>query len=844
MSCSPLEPLTSTSTSTSTSTFTPTPTLPHSHSATGTSRLSLHTPSSPRLLNRDISEGAAREDESALAALWQSTRPAAHSLCSPTSFSAPAASSSSSSSSFSSSSTTRCQRALESGHVFIRHSLSGRSVVSERVVVFVVRGVLYACKHNRHQSRYKQPFLSLHLSAASSLLPLTVYMGKQTAALRIVPAESAPERRCFALSIADQLLELEAPGSGDVRYWLRSLYELLTRTHSLLISHSLVFLPPHSVSAESVERAERRVRQLRMDGQRARRREEAERRLNGQQRTASEKALEERWRQEEVEQRRQRWMAAQQETEGRVLSSPIPAASSASTASTAASSSVVSPSRVRSEACARLDGDRRMVEAFERECEVEVERRRQLAAQPPQHVPALASEYAKHNQRCTALQIHTRAPLLAVRTHQVSGDEESVEGGAMRRLGESKSFPNLVTALSAASSRSTTPSASNSSCSSVAAPPPACATRSLSSRALRSTSPSQRRLPCHMPHSLSQKTDSQPASTPDTPRHAPTALAPTAQLEFAASHSTQPLCSPPVSTSSSSSSSFSAPSLSLLTATPAFSLSAPSSSCTATSTPRTSTPPLPNPRPHITPTSSAQPYNVRSSSTFSSDPSSPSTRGSALSLFEPASPFYAPLYHNSSSLYSPVHSLPVTAVYSVRTASAAPTRTSTSTATSTSQPQQLDALCAAWSPLPGPFVLSGGSAHVKSAAAMPDPLHLTRPTAATSPHSVPPPAVHSSSICFHCAIELPDLSTVAAPSAAAAATTSHCPPLGRSPHFSSNPSTGHTGGGTHFHFHLHTAHSPSSTSRPPITVTSINHTATHTGRNRPMTPPPPPYTAA
>ena len=676
-----------------------------------------------------------RMDETALDALWQSTRPAAQSLSSPIAAS------------------HRSQRALESGHVFVRHSLSGRSVVSERVVLFVVSGVLYACKHARQQSRYKQPFLAMPLSSADQQHPVRIYMGKQTAALRLVPNDIVPERRCFAIRLADSEVELEAPGSGDVRYWLRSLYELLTRTHSLAISHSLLFLPPHTASCDDVERAERRLRQLRMDGQRARRREEADRRMDGQQRMAQERTKEERRRTEELEQRRQRWLAVQYEAECRVASS-------------GSGDAVLSPSRVLLEERGRLDGDRRMHEAFQREAELEVERRRLLAAQPP-HTPALASEYAKHNQRCTALQTHTRAPLLA-HSAQANSSRGADGVNVRRRLGESKSFPNLIAAVSSTSPSSmwSSPASSSLSPSSSVVAPPASATRSLSIPATRSASPEQPRLPSHMPNSQSHSpspSSLQASVMRDSPRSSPAALPqPLQAANSPSTAATSGQCATFTSSTSSLSSTSASPS-----SFSSHSVLAPSSN----STPAVSSS-ANSPLASLAPSSAAFPL-FRSVDAPSS----------SVSPFEPSSPLSSLPY--SSSLYSPTACLPVTAVYCVRTPSVGL--------------EQQTALSAALSSLSALSVPSSVPGRAKSAAAVPD--------------------APSSSFRFHCAIELPDLSTAA---------PTYCPPPSSSP-------LSTAAGGTHFHFHLHTAlHSPSGASSK----------AADMATSWPLlSPPPPPYSS-
>ena len=695
---------------------------PFSPLRTHTSRLS-HQP----LPAASLSVG---EEDGALTALWQSTRPAARSV-----------------SSSSSPASARSQRALESGHVFVRHCLSGRHVSSERVVLFVVSGVLYACHHTRHQSRYRQPFIALKLCEAAAHRPLLVYMGKQTAALRLVPSTVAPERRCFALHFESTLLELEAPGSGDVRYWLRSLYELLTRHYSLSVPHSLVFLPPASVSAEQLARAECRVRQLRMDGQRARRREEAERRMDGEQRVADEKARSERVRAEECEQLRLRWAAAQQEAEGRVA--------------TSASTAVLSPSRVLCEDQARLDGDRRMHEACKREADVELERRRHAAVQPPPHVPALASEYAKLNQRCTALQTHTTAPIVAHLAHGNS-NEDGEGGNIKRRLGASKSVPNLIAALSSSSFSSSSSPSSPGPASRSAVAPPSSNTRSRSSPALRSGSLSQHPFSCEVRQSelrCQSLAVSQSASLPDAPRSCTTSathqLHPTDATQpltaprspsaaLASSHHSQPPSSTP-STSSSSCHS------------PCHSLRTPSWSSTGSfSSPVSSTPAL------------ADLSSCSEPSSHSLLASSPSWCASSLLPFELVSPRLTFPY--GASLYSPTHCLPVTTVYAVRHSSAG-----------SEQHRPL-------SVVPAPY---GDSNITESAAATPDRL----PSAVSAP---PMP----SSIRFRCAVELPDFS-IASPT--------HHPPV-------SCPPPAPSVGGTHFHFHLHTALTSDSTPAPPNTV--------------------------
>ena len=366
-----------------------------------------------------------------------------------------------------------------------------------------------------------------------------------------------------------------------------------------------------------------------MDGQRTRRREEADRRLNGQQRLLDEKGREERLREEQCEQLRQRWLAAQHEAEDRV---------------TAASCGAVSPSRALLEERVRLDGDRRMHEAFRREADVEVQRRRHLAVQPPQHVPALASEYAKHNQRCTALQTHTRAPLLT-HTARAESDGLTVANESRRPLGSSKSSPNLIAALSSLSLASF-PSSSSSS----AVAPPAPATRSLSGPALplRSLSPSQRRLPSLKPHSLSSNgssaASSQPSSLPDSPRTAQPATA-------------QPLSADILQSETATDDH-------LVPASPASSTLSPSSTSTSLSTPR------PSRLSSSALSPSAAPFSFRLSKPVSV---SPSSCRSSLPSFDqqqqPTSPLSSLPY--GSSLYSPTHCLPVTAVYSVHSPSVA-----------------------------------------------------------------------------------------------------------------------------------------------------------------------------
>ena len=739
--------------------------------------------------------GAAVADAAALDALWQSTRPSAQSLSSP------------SSSSSASSPSGRSQRALESGHVFVRHWLSGRELSSERVVLFVVGGVLYACRHTRHQSRYRQPFLSLSLSTACRARPVEVHMGKQSAALRLVPSAVAPERRCFSLRVDGVVLELEAPGSGDVRYWLRSLYELLTRTYSLAIAQSLVFLPPHTATAEEAERVEGRMRQLRMDGQRARRREEANRRLNGQQRLADERAREEQVRADEREWQLQHRTAAQQAAECRVALSALNGCS-------------LSPSRVLIEQRDRLDGDRRM-QASQQEARVEVERRRHLAVQPPQHAPALASEYAKLNQRCTALQTHMRAPLIALTAHTPTeanpagwGDEHSNTG---RRLGVSRwnSSPNLLASVPPVSSLS--PSSPSSSSSSVA--PPTCSTRSISGPSQLSAVPSQRRLACLKPHSHSQtRTLSQltKAFSPlDSTYSSPTTLlqplqpalstranaASSGQSTSSAHLSCSPVPSSALSTLISyppSSSSFSAQSAVTVNSTALLEPARPSTSVHLSSS---HVPPLDSHHPSFT---GLEPNRLSSPSTPSSLSESP------LSPFEPASPSAAHSF--GSALYSPTRCLPMTAVYSVRTPSAAIDH----------HPDALSAALSTVSRLSAPTI---GSNFAKNAAAMLEaepPLWAT-PPALVSPAAVCTPSIASSaassSIRFSCAIELPDLS---------AGAPACCPPHSRSPAAS-------MAGGTHFHFHLHTS-PPLSSSRP-----SHGNTAAATPTAWPPLPPPPPY---
>ena len=732
--------------------------------------------------------GTGRDEDGALDALWQSTRPAAHShsLSSPTHFTSRTHSSSSSSSP-SASSFTRSQRALESGHVFVRHSLRGRHVSSERVVLFVLGGALYACKHAKQQSRYKQPFLSLPLTTASDEHPLRVLMGKQTAALRLVPHDTAPERRCFALALASTVLELEAPGSGDVRYWLRCLYELLTRTHALSIARSLLFVAAQPASVESAERAEWRMRQLRLEGQRVRRREEADRRMGGQQRTADEKAREEADRAAEVEARRQGWVEVQREAESRVVQSCSASVVAAVSLSPSLAACAVLPSAASAR---RLDGDGRMREASRREAEWELERRRLLSLQPPQHVPALASEYAKHNQRSATLQTHTTAPLLA------HGAQSS--GGGARRLGESKSFPNLVAALSPSASSVSSASPSSASAASAAVAPPTSASRSLSSPALRTASPSQRRLPAHLPLSHSSSPlHSDPNSPPNSPRGARTSPAaplcsagslPTGQAPSAKPLS--PACSP---------GSASAPPASSQPPRALFSALAPELPHRWSSTPLHTVQPSAHKSLFHAAAATSTPPAVSLHSALSPF----SSCASALSPFEPASPFLPHHYASAASLYSPTHCPPATAVYSLHTPPAADNSAA--------------AVAAAW---PASDKLSAVRCSSDSAL-----------RAAVTPGS----SVDSSrreAIRFHCAIELPasshSHSHSHSHSAAASATGQSDPP----PHSTSPVSPHARSGGTHFHFHVHTSHSH-----------SHSHSHPHSAASTTPTVPPPPYDA-
>ena len=714
-------------------------------------------PSSEQLIcDEKVAVAAASHASAATAALstvWQSTRPAARSLTSDShssSSNVPALTPSASSAS----AAVRCARVLESGHVFVRHTLSARSVLTDRVVLFVLSGVLYACKHTRHQSRYKQPFLSLPLASASQERPLVVYMGKQTTALRLVPNTATPERRCFSLQLADVTLELEAPGSGDVRYWLRSLYELLTRSYQLSTAgRSLVFLPPSPPTAETVERTERRMRQLRMDGQRARRREEADRRLNGEQRIAEEKARDELTRERQCDELREQWMSAQSEVEERVTA----AAASAAAASTCA---VLSPSRALVEDLDRLDGDRRIREAFERDADVEVQRRRLTAVHPPLHVPALASEYAKHNQRCAELQTHTRAPLIA----------HTVQAG--RRLGSSQSSPNLAcSALEPSLSPALT---------SAGVAPPTAAARSISGSSLGSPSPAQRRLPSLRPNSLSSQPSSprsshsigsQPSNAGDTPRSTSSSAAPAGQLA----------ASTPSSVSPSSTSS-----VPLVSRPPVSLAPTPTASCTAGS-----------------PSSF---YSSLSSHTTTDRPSL--CRGSgALTLFPslgfdsslPSLEPFSPLSPNSSRslsygdfMFSPARSLPVTTVYSVRTAAATLPNHPTAQLHSHSA---ISPAAKSAGPVPEPLVV------------LPSPLIDASGTAASS-------LMSPTSFRFHCAIQLPELAS---------------PP---------SHSGGHSVGGIHFHFHTATSPPPPSSSF----TSNARDNSDAAAAGYPLQPPPP-YTA-
>ena len=305
--------------------------------------------------------------------------------------------------------------------MFTLHSLSESTLTTRRVVLFLVHSTLYACQYTRKQSRYRNPFMRLQLCPAA-----TVVLGKQTPALRLAPS-STPDRRCFAIRSGDgeEMMELEAPGSGDVKYWLRTLWEVLVGGLGMTVGRELLFVQREEVSQAAVERVGHRLRQGRVEGQGARRKEEWDRRLDGLTRLHKEKQREEKEREEEQEQRRKEWEESERRKEERVAQASD------------------SPQRREEEERERLAACRRMQEEKERERQQEQTRRRQAASEPLPLVPpaSFALSYAQHNKRSASLQTHTSTP---IRFSPATPPKDAAAAAAGKQMQGSKSYPNLA----------------------------------------------------------------------------------------------------------------------------------------------------------------------------------------------------------------------------------------------------------------------------------------------------------------------------------------------------------------------------------------------------------------
>ena len=372
---------------------------------------------------------------------------------------------------------------LEAGHVFTLHSLHASTLTTQRVVLFLISSTLYACHHSPHTVRYRHPFLSL------PLLPCTrILLGKQTPALRL-SSSTTPDRRCFAIEVeGGGVVELEAPGSGDVKYWLRGLWEVAVGVWGMEVGRTLSFVGKEEVGREVLDRVERRLRRGRMDGQWARRREEGDRRMDAAGRLLRGKQGEERAKEEADVAKREEWAALQREAEQRVMA--------------AASSSLrgVHEEGQRHAVCERME---REVSA---QRVAEVARRSEAAAAAAAVSPPSASfapARADHNKRTASLQTHTTQPLLSA-SPQWQGTAADKGGRSMRpghlHLPPSRSFPTLPASASGPPSPSRSTATTSSSSSSRTASPschlrrlgsilPSSTTSSSSSVSSRSVSP-------------------------------------------------------------------------------------------------------------------------------------------------------------------------------------------------------------------------------------------------------------------------------------------------------------------------------------------------------------------
>lgn len=176
----------------------------------------------------------------------------------------------------------RCISILSCGHIFTHHTLETRNCIhnSKKVVIFYSNHYLYICRYVEHQTRYKHPFMKIPLFGN-----IIIYYGLQSPALK---KSSAKPKRSFAILVRKPkiqpklfnftesnlpqssneansnrlesfpfntidspisnyfvsptssdpnfpsyfLLELEAPGSGDMKYWIKTLDAIIKAQHN------------------------------------------------------------------------------------------------------------------------------------------------------------------------------------------------------------------------------------------------------------------------------------------------------------------------------------------------------------------------------------------------------------------------------------------------------------------------------------------------------------------------------------------------------------------------------------------------------------------------------------